>query len=64
MPEGYITLIPTAEQAARERKLVEDWKAAGMVGPHPLSRQARFARGEQPPPAFQATIPMPGLPRR
>lgn len=43
---------------------MEDWKAAGRLGPHTLSRQARFARGENLPPAFQTSIPMPGLPRR
>jgi hypothetical protein len=65
MPEGFIAVAPSAEQATRERALVKARKDGGMVGPHPLSRQAGFARGETVPAAPEPwTTSLPGLPPR
>ncbi len=57
MPEGYITLVADGEQARRHAALLKAWEDGGRVGLHPLSRQARFERGEPVAPAIHIANP-------
>ena len=46
MPDAGVDFLPTGDQLARERQLIEAWEQAGSVGTHPLSARERFRRGD------------------
>lgn len=66
-PDPGITLL-TVPPTLDEQRRVEAWERAGRPGPHPLGRQARFARGEPTEGSLHKTRPLheppPGATRR